>query len=108
MLSHKFQCKTRCSQKGDSVSFSLTPNFNVQIGEVCGPYICTHKPQKTPKWLQNERENSKITYQVSSMPTPLNTGKQLSTFFNTFTGLETTPFSTTKTAMNLQPQVFFS
>ena len=33
--------RTRCSQKGDSVSFSLTPNFSVQIGEVCGPYICT-------------------------------------------------------------------
>jgi hypothetical protein len=32
---------TRCSQKGDSVSFSLTPNLSVQIGEVCGPFICT-------------------------------------------------------------------
>jgi hypothetical protein len=49
---------TRCSQKGDSVSFSLTPHFSVQIGEVCGPYICK-KAAKTPKWLQKEGANSK-------------------------------------------------
>jgi hypothetical protein len=38
---------TRCSQKGDSVSFSLTPNFSVQIGEVCSPHICTQAAKNT-------------------------------------------------------------
>ena len=61
----KHLCGTRCSQKGDSVSFSLTPNFNVQIGEVCGPYICTQATKNTKmaaKWRRKQQEKASVCW----------------------------------------------
>ena len=57
--------ETRCSQKGDSVSFSLTPNFYVQIEVVCGPHICTQATKNTKmvaKWGRKQQEKASVCW----------------------------------------------